>query len=391
MKRQLRHLSFLAQRSFLDPLVLASPLLLRTSSFVNDRGLSCNTLKKQKMSEREVWDKHHNTDKKSSGPAKELFTDNDPATTIKGCGFKNRATAELTIRLANQPGCRYKTYWTILAMRERASRHPHQTDGMKEAVIVFDKWMKEREELQKESASQSKTMKIDDKRHSNPTTEEIASEREQRAILAQSYANAHAKRYCSSDTEFNEYTKKDKNDALSCIRDAAIKFKSGTNISGESFRFPATSFVALFGGPGLHGYGSHACCEASTSKLPTFRCLCGYKGKHRISVRAPDEYRITSESKSRQKEIDVISAKEFLQLGKRFPFENFELEWEGSQEEINDDCKARFLHGQAELDIANSSGGENSNKTITSESATTKRKHQPTISDFFKGTPKKRP
>ena len=340
------------------------------------------------MSELEIWDKHHNTRKKSSGPAKELFTDNDPATTIKGCGFKNRATAELTIRLANQPGCRYKTYWTILAMRERASRHPHQTDGMKEAVIVFDKWMKEREELQKESASQSKTMKIDDERHSNPTTEEIASEREQRAILAQSYANAHAKRFCSSDSEFNEYAKKDKNEALSCIRDAAIKFKSGANTLGESFCFPATSFVALFGGPGLHGYGSHVCCEASTSKLPTFRCLCGYKGKHRISVRTPDEPRTISDSKSQQKENDVISAKEFLQLGKRFPFENFELEWEGSQEEINGECKARFLHGQSELDVATSSRGENSNKTVISESATRKRKYQPKMSDFFKGTPK---
>ena len=106
-----------------------------------------------------------------------------------------------------------------------------------------------------EYVNDNKTMKIDDERHSNPTTEEIASEREQRGILAQSYANAHAKRFCSSESEFNEYAKKDKNEALSCIRDAAIKFKSGTKTSGESFRFPATSFVALFGGPGMHGYG----------------------------------------------------------------------------------------------------------------------------------------
>ena len=32
----------------------------------------------------------------------------------QGCGFKNAAVAECTIRLAQQPGCRYKTYWTVL-------------------------------------------------------------------------------------------------------------------------------------------------------------------------------------------------------------------------------------------------------------------------------------
>ena len=37
-----------------------------------------------------------------------LFTDEDTATTIKGLGFRDAATARETIRLSGQPGCEYK-------------------------------------------------------------------------------------------------------------------------------------------------------------------------------------------------------------------------------------------------------------------------------------------
>ena len=33
-----------------------------------------------------------------------LFTDKDPATTIKGLGFKDAEAAKLTLRLVSQPG-----------------------------------------------------------------------------------------------------------------------------------------------------------------------------------------------------------------------------------------------------------------------------------------------
>ena len=88
-----------------------------------------------------TWDKHHNVGPRTSGSATELWSDNDPATTVKGCGFKNAEVAALTIQLAEQPGSRYKTYWTIRAMRERAARHPHTTEDMRAAVDVFDSWL----------------------------------------------------------------------------------------------------------------------------------------------------------------------------------------------------------------------------------------------------------
>ena len=45
-----------------------------------------------------------------------LYTDENPATTIKGTGFKDKKTAERTILLTSQKGVRYKQYWTIRAM-----------------------------------------------------------------------------------------------------------------------------------------------------------------------------------------------------------------------------------------------------------------------------------
>ena len=78
------------------------------------------------------------------------------------------------------------------------------------------------------------------------------------------------------------------------------------------FDFKATSFVALFGGPGEHGYGFHTCARAQAAGLPRFRCVCAYLGAHRIDV--------------------VRDSREQLQLGAHFPFEAFALDWVGAQE-----------------------------------------------------------
>ena len=66
-------------------------------------------------------------------------------------------TALRTITLTSQPGVRFKQHWTIMAMRERAVHHPHQTAGMRAAITTFDDWLRDyvppdpavvREELQ---------------------------------------------------------------------------------------------------------------------------------------------------------------------------------------------------------------------------------------------------
>ena len=245
-----------------------------------------------------VWDRCHNVGTCSDGsPATNLYTDNDPATTIKGCGFKNAAVAELTIKLATQPGSRYKSYWTIRAMRERAERHPHLNDNMREAIAIFDAWLKQ-DNIGKTSAK------------------EMDAEREQRSMLAKSFANAHARSRCDSDQEFAAHTRADKNDALRVIRDQAALYLRGLSKKGstvKSFALKATSFVAMFGGPGEHGYGTHTCNSAQAQNLEKYRCVCGYHGVHCIQV--------------------VRESRDLLQLGAHFPFGTFTLGWDGIAQE----------------------------------------------------------
>jgi hypothetical protein len=245
-----------------------------------------------------VWERHHNVGRGAGpGPAQDLFTDNDPATTIKGCGFRNAAVATRTIELALQPGARYKTYWTIRAMRERAARHPHLNDSMRAAIAVFDTWL-----------AQGNATELN--------AEEAAAERAQRELLAKSFANAHARRNCSSEQEFARVAREDRNDSLSVMRRAAADYaaclrqRKRSETGSIKFAFKATSFVALFGGPGEHGYGFHTCARAQAAGLPRFTCVCAYRGAHRIDV--------------------VRDSRE--QLGAHFPFEAFALDWVGAQE-----------------------------------------------------------
>ncbi len=76
-----------------------------------------------------------------------LFTDENPATTMIGTGFKNAIVAQRTIELTSQKFAKYKQYWTIRAMRERAANHPHPTDGMQKAMKIFDEWLGKYEDV----------------------------------------------------------------------------------------------------------------------------------------------------------------------------------------------------------------------------------------------------
>lgn len=201
------------------------------------------------------WDRHHQPSSVGGVPS-HLFTDEDPATTIKGTGFKDAATAKLTLHLTSQPGCAYKQYWTVKAMAERARFHPHQTTGMKEALEVFERWLRER---RKQSNSQAQPCQSHE-------------ERSQRALLANCAANAHARSRCDTEAQHNALIAADRSTALTAL-------KSGI----RQFALPATAFVSVFGGPGEHGYGEHRCIRAAEAGLPIWRCTCGFEGKHFVS------------------------------------------------------------------------------------------------------------
>ena len=204
-----------------------------------------------------VWRRYHQHNVKSGGVPTRLFSDDDPATTIKGLGFRNAVMAQKTIRLSGQPGCAYKQYWTVRAMAERARFHPHPTADMRAALAVFDDWLRARRTLD----------------GTCPSVPPL--ERAQRLLLSQSPANAHARSRCVSDTEHRNLLARDRRVALAALRSAT---------TGVEFSLPSTAFVAIFGSPGEHGYGSHICNDANKAGLASWRCLCGFQSQHTLRV-----------------------------------------------------------------------------------------------------------
>jgi hypothetical protein len=194
----------------------------------------------------------------TGGTPSRLFTDEDPATTIKGMGFRDARAAELTIKLSGQPGAAYKQYWTVKAMAERARHHPHRSVGMDAALAVFDRWLAARHATSVAG------------RPAPPPVE-----RAQRRLLAESAANAHARSRCESDAQHNALLAADRRSAVASIRGAA---------RGTPFGLAATAFVSVFGAPGEHGYGQHRCEDAVAAGLAAWRCVCGFAHVHTVSV-----------------------------------------------------------------------------------------------------------
>ncbi|RMX70833.1 hypothetical protein D0869_16250, partial [Hortaea werneckii] len=86
-----------------------------------------------------------------------LYTDDNPATTIHGTGFKDAATAHHTLDLIKNRSLTYQ-FQTVNTMFHRASHHPamkktstsssssgksNSQEGMKEAISIFRHWLDE--------------------------------------------------------------------------------------------------------------------------------------------------------------------------------------------------------------------------------------------------------
>ena len=271
------------------------------------------------VDEENVWNNKHNIIKHSfptanlNDKSKDLFTDNDPACTIKGCGFKNKYVAQDTIRLSGQPGSQYKQYWTIRAMYERAKRHPAQTEGMRDAIKVFETWFENRKKIKKETSKEY--------------VNDIENEKEQRARLVSSFANVHARSKCPSDEEFYRLARSDRKNGLKCLREGSKQ----DNLQ-KQFKFPITNFVSIFGGPGDHGYGRHVCNKAQDEGKSSFYCDCSpcFSGVHKIICDNP----------------------EILNLGVGFPFQQFHLNYfSNSQTAQFEKTVAKYSEtGQTKLD-----------------------------------------
>ena len=186
-------------------------------------------------SKEDEWNKAHASTKNDNNIPSRLYTDENPATTIKGTGFKNERIARRTIELTSQPGVRYKQYWTIRAMRERAFHHPNKSKGMLDAIKVFDEWLENYQEVTSEEKQMYKQ------------------EWETFRRLCQSTANKDS--YGKEPTKME--LKRARDDLLDGQR-LLIELLTCRKKKMSSKLFPLTSFVAIFGGPGIHGYGSHS-------------------------------------------------------------------------------------------------------------------------------------
>jgi len=71
---------------------------------------------------------------------KSLYEDKHPTTSTKGTGFKNKQKAIETLKIIKNRDIIYQKQ-VVNTMYNRAKYHPHQTNDMKEAMKIFNKWL----------------------------------------------------------------------------------------------------------------------------------------------------------------------------------------------------------------------------------------------------------
>jgi hypothetical protein len=71
---------------------------------------------------------------------KSLYEDKHPNTSTKGTGFKNKQKALDTLEIIKNRDIIYQKQ-VVTTMYNRAKYHPYQTDDMKEAMKVYEKWL----------------------------------------------------------------------------------------------------------------------------------------------------------------------------------------------------------------------------------------------------------
>lgn len=73
-------------------------------------------------------------------PNYSLYTDDNPKETLKGTGFKDKETAEKTLKLIKNKDSVYQKR-LINTLYNRAKHHPHKTKDMKDAMKIFKEWL----------------------------------------------------------------------------------------------------------------------------------------------------------------------------------------------------------------------------------------------------------
>jgi hypothetical protein len=72
---------------------------------------------------------------------KSLYSDDHPETSTKGTGFKDKQKALDTLKIIKNRDMTYQKQ-VVLTMYNRAKYHPYQTPEMRDAMKVYDIWIK---------------------------------------------------------------------------------------------------------------------------------------------------------------------------------------------------------------------------------------------------------
>ena len=71
---------------------------------------------------------------------KSLYEDNHPTTSTKGTGVKDKQKALDTLHIIKDRDIVYQKQ-VVTTMYNRAKYHPYQTNEMKDAMKIFNKWL----------------------------------------------------------------------------------------------------------------------------------------------------------------------------------------------------------------------------------------------------------
>ena len=117
-----------------------------------------------------------------------LFTDNDPAKQSREMDSRTRKL--LYEQSSWQLNLDVHTKVTGPCVRCGKERRTitHQTNGMRQALSIFDEWLEKRKQY-------NVPLELE-------TKQQFQKERQQRVLLVKSFANKHARRYCSSLANF---------------------------------------------------------------------------------------------------------------------------------------------------------------------------------------------
>lgn len=69
-----------------------------------------------------------------------LYEDKHPERSMRGTGFKDKDKALETLKIIKDRDIIYQKQ-VVNTMYNRAKYHPHQTEAMREAMKVFEKWL----------------------------------------------------------------------------------------------------------------------------------------------------------------------------------------------------------------------------------------------------------